>query len=514
MRLSIRAKLFLTLLLAAVLAVVGTQAFVHWSFLRGLEELAEARAQEHIGRIGDRLAALYARDGDWSQLQQDRRLWLGILFEDARLPPRLRQAFAEPGPWPPDPRMLGTPGADAPGADAPGGNRRPGIMHPQRLLPLRIMLLDVDDAPIYGRAELLDQARRYPLTLDGQRIGSLAVLPGPGISDAAQRRFRERQGAQIWVIALGMLVLAALLALPAAALLTRPVTALQRTARRLATGDYQARAPSAARDELGRLAQDLNALAETLQRNQAARQRWVADIAHELRTPLGLLQANIEALQDGLRRPDAQTLAGLLEDVLRLGRLVDDLNELTRTEPGTPAYHPVPVDLDGLLADLIDGHRARFARAGLRLSYATEGPGPWTLYADPDRLAQLIGNLLNNSLAYTDSGQPVALRLTRARDQLLIRLDDGPPGLPEDALPQLFERLYRVEASRNRRTGGAGLGLAIARNIVEAHGGEISAEHASLGGLGIRIRLPALESASASTAAGPNRDVQRGTADD
>lgn len=352
------------------------------------------------------------------------------------------------------------------------------------------MLLDADDVPVYGQTALLDKTRRFPLEIDGRRIGSLALLPGPSIGDAAQRRFRERQGSQLWIIALGMLVLAALLALPAAALLTRPVTALQRTARRLADGDYQARAPTGASDELGRLAEDLNGLAETLGRNQEARRRWVADIAHELRTPLGLLRANIEALQDGVRQADAKTLAHLHDDVLRLGRLVEDLNELTRTEPGALTYHRQPVDLDRLLADLVAGYRERFASAGLGLSYAAEGPGPWVLEADPDRLAQLMQNLLNNCLTYTDRGQPVEIRLSGGRDQRLIRIDDGLPGLPDAALPLLFERLYRVEASRNRSTGGAGLGLAIARNIVEAHGGSISAEHSPLGGLGIRIRLP------------------------
>jgi len=496
-RLSIRAKLFLTLLIAAVLAVVGTQAFVHWSFLRGLKELATAREQEQIERISDRLVARYERDGDWTQVKTDRQLWLRLLLDDARMPPWLRRALAESDGWPPQPSLLSArrhhrPGDESPAAGPADGARvhRRGAPQP---LALRLMLLDSDDQILYGDPAGLAEARRYPLQLDGEQIGTLALLPGPSVTDAAQRRFRERQGAQLWVIAIGMLMLAALLALPAAALLTRPVTALQRTARRLADGDYQARAPSAASDELGRLAQDLNLLAETLARNQEARRRWVADIAHELRTPLGLLRANIEAIQDGVRQADAKTLANLLDDVLRLGRLVDDLNELSRTEPSALAYRRQWIDLDRLLADLVAGYRERFAGSGLSLSYSAEGQGPWRLDADPDRLAQLVQNLLSNSLSYTNRDQRVEIRLSRAQDQLLLQVDDGPPGLPDEALPLLFERLYRVESSRNRRTGGAGLGLAIARNIVEAHGGHIRAEHSPLGGLGIRIELPGVD---------------------
>jgi two-component system sensor histidine kinase BaeS len=331
------------------------------------------------------------------------------------------------------------------------------------------------------------------LRLNGETIGSLALLPGPTLADAAQHRFRQRQGGRLWIIALGIIVLAAVLAFPAAAALTRPVQALQQTARRLASGDYEARTPATTRDELGRLAQDLNALAETLGRNEQARRRWVADIAHELRTPLALLQAEIEAMQDGIRHADPPTLSALLDDLLRLRRLVDDLNELTLTEPGTLAYQRQRVDLDALLEDVVDGFRSRCAEEDLQLSLQIEGVGPWQLDGDPGRLAQLLRNLLENSCRYTDPRQAIQVKLARAGTILMISVDDGPPSVDDHALPHLFDRLYRADASRNRGTGGAGLGLAIVRNIVEAHGGSIRAERSQLGGLGVRIDLPALE---------------------
>lgn len=569
---SIRAKLFLTLLVAAVLAVTATQAFVHWSFLRNLRDLAEARQQERIDEIAERLVARYAQDQGWRPLQRDKRLWLEALFGAGgwrhqlhdgagrgpphRLPPRVWRVLLAQEQWPPkvarrddapvdvsvdargdmpghalgdvsldapahppsdrpDDAWGGTPG-DTSGtsrADGPPGRRPAPGSHPMPL-PFRLMLLDADDAILYGRPELLGATTRYPLTLDGERIGTLALLPGPTLSDAAQRRFRNRQGSQIWIIALGMVGLAALLAMPAAALLTRPVRALQQTARRLARGDYQARAPTPTRDELGRLAEDLNDLATTLARNEDARRRWVSDIAHELRTPLSLLRADIEAMQDGVRPTDSAALAGLHEAVLRIGRLVEDLNELTLTEPGTRAYQRRPTDVAALVAETVADARERFAEQGLRLSVERIGNGPSVLDADPDRLGQLLQNLLENSRAYTDPrpdpkhdpgpdprqdpGQPVRVRIDCQPERLLIAIDDGPPGVPDSALPHLFERLYRVDASRNRRSGGAGLGLAIARNIVEAHGGTITAEHSPLGGLGIRISLPVADPAKPS----------------
>jgi two-component system sensor histidine kinase BaeS len=355
------------------------------------------------------------------------------------------------------------------------------------------MLLDSDERLIYGREELLPGTSRYPLQLNGETIGSLALLPGPTLGDAAQHRFRQRQGGLLWVIALGIIVLAALLAFPAAAALTRPVRALQQTARRLACGDYEARAPAATQDELGRLAQDLNALAETLGRNEQARRRWVADIAHELRTPLALLQAEIEAMQDGIRHADPPGLSALLDDLLRLRRLVDDLNELTLTEPGVLAYQRQRVDLDSLLEDVVEGFRSRCADKDLDLRLQVEGAGPWQLEGDPDRLAQLLRNLLENSCRYTDPGHSVHVGLERAGPALMITVDDGPPAVDDHALPHLFDRLYRADASRSRGTGGAGLGLAIARNIVEAHAGSIRAVLSQLGGLRVRISLPALD---------------------
>lgn len=355
------------------------------------------------------------------------------------------------------------------------------------------MLLDAAGDVVYGREALLASAQRQPLRDDGTLIGSLAVLPGPPITELADLRFLQRQTGALWVIGLGVALLAALLAFPLSKRLTRPVAAFQRTMRRLAAGDYDARVAVSGNDELGRLGRDLNDLAAALAQTEQARRQWAADIAHELRTPLSLLRADVEAMQDGVRPLDKQALEALHADTLRLGRLIDDLYELSMTDLGALSYRKAPVDLLDLLSAELDAFHGAFAEAGIGLRLATESddkPRDWTVHGDAERLSQLFRNLLRNTLAYTDPGGELRVSLSRHTGSARIDFDDTAPGVPAADLPRLFERLYRVDASRSRATGGAGLGLAIARNIVAAHGGAISAAASPLGGLRVQVDLP------------------------
>jgi two-component system sensor histidine kinase BaeS len=491
MSLSIRAKLFLALLLTGLLAVAGTHAFVFWSLQRGIENLAREREAQRLEAIAGRLVDRYRADGGWQRLREDKLLWISTLLGRgpgalSRRPPHegpehapwLRHEFGAPGVWPPASALADT------GRNSPGPPR-----HRPRRLERRLMLLDAAGEVVVGRPGLADGSERIPLQAGGTHIGYLALLPGPSVSERAERRFREQQLGQLWIIALGMALLAALIAVPLSARLTRPVLAFKQVMRRLGTGDYQARVPRLGQDELGSLGADLNALATALAQTEQARRHWVADIAHELRTPLALLRADLEAMQDGVRRPDAEGLSALHGDVLRLSRLVDDLHELSVTDLGALSYRMTPLDIAALLGAELDGFREPFQAAGLALDL-TRPDGPVRITGDAQRLSQLFRNLLRNSLAYTEAGGTLRVVLSRDPGEVGIRFEDTAPGVPEEALPRLFERLYRVEGSRSRASGGAGLGLAIARNIVTAHGGRIAAQPSELGGLCIRIALP------------------------
>ncbi|WP_091331529.1 ATP-binding protein [Allochromatium warmingii] len=484
MRLSIHSKVFLTLLLACVVVLAGSLAFVQWSFQRGLVEFADAREQERIARISERLIDIHQREGSWRALIADRQLWLYALHggrerrPDAtgaseRGPHGMRDLGANQRVWPPQ-RWL----------DRLQQRERPAP------LELRLMLLDAQGDVLYGRPELLADTRRYPLLIDGRRIGELALRPGSPVPESAELRFRATLVDRLWIIALAMLLLAAALAYPLSSRLVRPVRDFQDVARRLAAGDFSARVPAHGGDELARLGQDINALAAALERNEQARRRWAADISHELRTPLALLRAELEALQDGVRPFNREALDALHGDLVRLSRLVDDLYELTTTDMGALGYRFAATDMAELLGGDVDAFARAFHDAGLTLEYTNALEAPVFIQADAQRLSQLFRNLLGNSLKYTDAGGGLWIQLGREAGLLVIDFQDSAPAVPAESLPRLFERLYRVEGSRNRHTGGAGLGLAIACNVVEAHGGSITAAAAPQGGLWIRVMVP------------------------
>lgn len=268
-----------------------------------------------------------------------------------------------------------------------------------------------------------------------------------------------------------------------------PVTPLLEATHRMAMGDYSVRAPTVGADELARLAADLNRLADTLAHNDQLRRDLLADISHELRTPLSVLRGEIEAMEDGVRPLTQDALASLRVEVSLLAKLIDDLYELSLSDIGALTYQFAPVDMTERVATTVMAFRDWFDAKGIALTVHMPDD-VLTVDGDLHRLTQLLGNLFENSLRYTDGGGAVRVYLSSSGSQLRLEIEDSAPGVPDDALPRLFERLFRVEASRSRRSGGAGLGLALCKHIVEAHGGQIIARHSPLGGLALAIVLP------------------------
>jgi len=217
----------------------------------------------------------------------------------------------------------------------------------------------------------------------------------------------------------------------------------------------------------------------------------LAAISHELRTPLTVLTGEIEALQDGVRKFDAAQLESLDQEVKRLRRLVDDLYELSLSELGGLRYQFSTVNVTGTLQEAARSVRSRAAQRGIEL--VLPEADAITTRGDPARLPQLFRHLLENSLAYTDSPGTIKLTLLPSDRNIVITFEDSPPGVVQADCEKLFEPLYRQDLSRSRRSGGAGLGLAICRNIVMAHNGSISASPSQLGGLCVSVTLPAID---------------------
>ncbi len=223
---------------------------------------------------------------------------------------------------------------------------------------------------------------------------------------------------------------------------------------------------------MAELGKSFNTMAENLNHDRALRQNMVADIAHELRTPLSVLQANIEAMQDGVLDTNTENLASLHQETLLLSRLIEDLRTLSLAESGQLKFHFSAVDLNKLTSRIIEAMQTQFASKNIHLALDSPDDLP-ALQADPDRLEQVIRNLLNNAFYYTPEGGKVTVKLVSDGDGITVSVSDTGVGIPPESLPRIFERFYRVDQSRNRRTGGSGLGLAIVKQLVEAQGGRV-----------------------------------------
>ena len=220
------------------------------------------------------------------------------------------------------------------------------------------------------------------------------------------------------------------------------------------------------------------------------RRQWISDVSHELRTPLAILRGEIEALQDGVRKPDAQTFGSLHSEVVRIGGLVDDLHFLFALDSQNLVLERTKLDAVEVLGDVVALFRRRLEERGLRLDVRVEEGTTARIDGNEDRLKQVFGNILENALRYADAPGTLRIRALSSEGELRIRFEDSGPGVPQASLGRLFDRLYRVDSPRSRESGGSGLGLAICKQIVEAFDGSIAAESSTLGGLSITIDFP------------------------
>jgi two-component system sensor histidine kinase BaeS len=215
-------------------------------------------------------------------------------------------------------------------------------------------------------------------------------------------------------------------------------------------------------------------------------------VSHELRTPLTVMRGEIEAMLDGIRKTDKAAIESLHAEVLHIGKLVDDLYQLALSDAGNLHYRLHEVDLTVLVSAVTGRFQPRATAAQLTLSVQLP-PSAIAMQADPDRLTQVISNLLENSMRYTDAPGKIAVSLDLRAGVALLNIEDSVPGVPDEQHEKLFDRLYRVDQARTRQKGGSGLGLAICKALVTAHGGTIQAMPSSLGGLKVAIHLPATE---------------------
>ena len=467
MKFSIRHKLFLTILLSSSIVAFSFYLILQWNFDRGFLNYVNNQTLADMETLTDGLKEFYSEQSGWDSVKYDRQLWIDLHREMIHGKGGGRPVPGDPHFRPPPPHM------------------------DIEFLSARSVLLDSDKSHVIGGPPHAEDAPILrPILSDDKIIGYLGLYPARELMDSRDLLFVEQQNKSFGFIVLIMFGVSILLTFPVTIHLMRPIKNLTQGTRELIGGKYATRIPILTKDELGRLSKDFNSLAMTLEKNEVARQHWIADISHELRTPLAILRGEVEALQDGIREISMDTLTPVHEEILHLHRLVNDLYELSMSDIGALTYKKVPLDPLGILEGSLELFEKRFAEKGVALELQGPTDDPIQMLGDPDRLHQLFTNIIENSLRYTDAPGKLAISARTSPNDFTMTYADSSPGVSEEQLPRLFERLYRTDPSRKRSGSGAGLGLAICTNIVEAHEGTIVASTSDLGGLKIDIMLP------------------------
>jgi two-component system sensor histidine kinase BaeS len=529
-------KLILALLLTSLLILTIIFTVVQLSFDRGMLEYVNQKQLENLQQLSDNLSQYYQRKGNWQSLlagnelkkerprqksfvqadkpqkkpprsgkhfktkPSDRNIppknssWMKILRlsdQGESLPVNIdnylknnAEEYSSRPPRPKPPRDNRRDSRPPHQKEGRGREGPPPEFGRETAMPA---LLDADKVLIIGHYR--ENFSLKSIELDNQIIGYLALPPAIHLTDKFDLAFAKQMQKNMLYTFLGFFVLIILIALPLSRHFVLPIKRLERSMRLLNKGDFKVSLKVTGKDELASLSQNFNDLAQTLEQNEDSRNRWLANISHELRTPIAIIKSEIEAIEDGIRAFDLQSLHSLSEEVVHLQKLVADLTELTNAEIGALRYQKERINVSTLLEQNIARHQHKANEIGLSISCHIESENLF-VWADETRVNQVFDNFLNNRIKYTQAPGSILVKLTKNSGMAIITIDDTLPCVPLESLDKLFEHLYRVESSRNRKTGGSGLGLSLCKSIVLAHKGSISASESSKGGLRIHCTLP------------------------
>jgi two-component system OmpR family sensor kinase/two-component system sensor histidine kinase BaeS len=428
-------------------------------------------------------------------------MYRGGMVGSDELVAALEDYYAQNGTWQGVDSLLG----------GSGRGQGQGMMRGQGMMSQRLRLADASGVVVAdtlgaasGKLSGDELSAAIPLEENNRTVGYLAWQGGMAFSADDQNFLVSRLTRAAITAGLIAAGLSLLLALLLSYTLMRPVRDLTQAARRLGERDLSQRVRVSGKDELAELALTFNRMADSLQQAEENRRALTADIAHELRTPLAVQRAHLEALQDGVYPFVPENLSPVLEQNLLLTRLVDDLRTLALADAGQLALERTPTDLTALVRRVVERFQPQAGSRGIALrlvepaAQVTKSP---TNLVDPQRVEQILSNLISNALRYTPDGGQINVSLAPAgvagarasslgNPGVQITVRDSGPGIPPAALPHVFERFYRADRSRSRAEGGSGLGLAIARQLAEAHGGILTVANHPEGGAVFTLSLP------------------------
>ena len=494
----IQNKLFIFLFSYSLVLVTVLVLLMQWSIGKGMVEYVISKEIATLQPVISSLLDEYQIDNSWLTMKGNHAKFRQLISQQLtgsdfhtklndRRPKHRR--FNDPKNLPPHLKK------DRPPPRRKGLENRPP---PPPENQAHYALLDSDTKLVVGNFLDTLQYAKTEIKLEGQVIGYFAIAKRNRLTQGYEVDFIEQQQHYLWLIALLVMSMVALVSLPIARHVVGPIKLITRGMHKLTQGDYQQTIELKRRDELSELSRDYNELALTLAENETARKRWLANISHELRTPVAILRGELEAMLDKVRPITENNIASANDEVKHLQRLIDDLNLLTSADIGGMRYRKQPEELISLIQSEAEKYRGYLAGADIELKLELSVQHI-NIYADKNRLFQLFENIINNAIKYSSASQFIlCVALDKVNTNVAekkpasvtITLADNGVGVDEEHLTHLFEHLYRVENSRNRKTGGSGLGLSICRHIVAAHQGVIIAQKASLGGLSIKITFP------------------------
>lgn len=463
---SLTLKLTLAFLVVCLIEAVLVGIFIRQATVREFDRFLR---EEEQARLVTDAAGYFERVGSW----QGARAAFAGLGRPRQGPPPARDQTR-----PPPPRQ------------EQGSARRDGVLPPFVLVDQQgLVVLPAAGYRVGDRAPEQRVAEGTPVVVEGAVVGTVFLTDqiqqlGPG-----EQRYLARTGQAVLFAALGALAIALVLGLFFARTYTRPLRQLTAATRALARGDLEQEVPVRTQDELGALTMAFNQLSTDLAQANALRRQMTADIAHDLRTPLTVLYGYLDALREGALPPTPARFETLFAQVKQLSGLVDDLRTLSLADAGALTLHRSLEAPAALLERVVQSFAGQAQERGVALTMAAVEELP-ECSVDAEQMMRVLGNLVSNALRYTPADGRITLTAQAHDGAVQILVEDTGEGIPAEALPHLFHRFYRIDASRTQQEGESGLGLAIAQKIVEAHSGTIAVESELGQGMTFTITLP------------------------
>lgn len=519
MKLHLSFKFFTAFLMTSMLIVISMILTMNIFIFHNFSDYVNRVELEKLDKFVDSLKTEYEKSGSWKHIAQHpfifmetfRTTMLGKnfsrdfpmepLFDHPPLPNHDDEPGKKRDRGKPDP-MNHPFGHPPPRPDEKFAGKMPGPgdkhfekLHDPVLRNLmrtgsRLSLFDEKKHPVFEKQASAEKYTLREIVSKEKTAGWIGLRKEENLSNPLDAQFLRSQEKLFYLMGGIILIPALLVSFFLARHLLAPIRELAKGTQALTSFRFDTTIAVRSKDELGQLALDFNRMAQTLKKYEEMRRQWISDISHELRTPLAILRGEIEAMQDGIRKMDGETLDSLHAEVLRINRLVDDLHLLSLADSRNLDIRKDSINPMRILQRTAERFRSRFSSQNIAICFDPQTCEDMILIGDEERLEHVFCNLLENTLRYTDSPGELHIRSGFSEKEIFFVFEDSAPGVPDESLERLFDRLYRVDKSRSRVMGGSGLGLSICKEIVESHRGKISAEHSSVGGLKIKIVFP------------------------